>query len=407
MFRWRGGVRMANKNYKVKSQEEKQAEIKDLTEKMYANMERYVDDPEELKKYLQFMSKFHKYSVKNQMMIQSQYPGANAVASFKHFSNLGFRVNKGEKGIKIFVPTPVTFFKRGAERVTLSKATAAEKLAIKQGTLKTHPMTYYKLGNVFDINQTNAQEKDLPTLFPNKFRKIEETGKEDTIMNALTKISEEQGIDVFLSDDTNPKKPDIRLGNAHGMYLELDDVRKGTTYRCILLHAKNNKAAMVSTFLHELGHAALHNQSRLKEKKQSDSVSLKPTKELQAEMVAHVVSHHLGIDTSDKSTPYIAHWTKNGAEIKDKIDVLNEVQQASHELIEKIEQQLDTQLELEQPAKEKSHSFEQVISGDVNTEDKPNQEETQQKEASVVRPTDKPVIAYEPDFIQSNPTMGR
>lgn len=361
---------MASKPYKVKSQEEKQVEIQELTEKMYANMERYMDDPEEVKQYLQFMSSFHHYSVKNQNLIQSQYPGAKAVASFKHFSDMGFRVNKGEKAIKIFVPTPVTFFNRGEERVSLTNATAAEKRAIQQGQLQTYRATYYKLGNVFDINQTNAQEKDLPELFPNKFRALEGTGKEDAVFDILKQIAEERGIDVFLSDDKHPNKPDINLGNAHGMYVQQTWGRENTTYECILLHPKNNKAAMVSTFLHELGHAVLHNQYRLKKQAESGATInyLQPTQELQAEMVAHVVSHHLGIDTSDNSTPYIAYWTKNGAEIQDKIEVLKEVQQASHELIEQIDEKWNSQpeleLEQEKQAKKQSLSLEQVLSGD-------------------------------------------
>ncbi|WP_052008632.1 ArdC-like ssDNA-binding domain-containing protein [Listeria aquatica] len=118
---------MKNKNYKVKSPEEKKQEIEHLTNEMYEKMENYTTNPEDLKEYLQFMSRFPNYSAKNQQLIYSQMPGATGVGSFAYFKKQGLSVLKGQKAIKIFVPTQVTLFQRGKEWIQVSQATPEEK----------------------------------------------------------------------------------------------------------------------------------------------------------------------------------------------------------------------------------------------------------------------------------------
>jgi hypothetical protein len=53
------------------------------------------------------MSRFHKYSVNNTMLIYMQKPNATLVAGFnKWHDQFSRNVMKGEKGIKIIAPTP-------------------------------------------------------------------------------------------------------------------------------------------------------------------------------------------------------------------------------------------------------------------------------------------------------------
>ena len=53
------------------------------------------------------MSRFHKYSVNNTMLIYMQKPDATVVAGFNKWRDqFGRNVLKGEKGIKIIAPTP-------------------------------------------------------------------------------------------------------------------------------------------------------------------------------------------------------------------------------------------------------------------------------------------------------------
>ncbi|UPH67058.1 zincin-like metallopeptidase domain-containing protein [Listeria innocua] len=95
--------------------------------------------------------------------------------------------------------------------------------------------------------------------------------------------------------------------------------------------------------MHELAHERLHNYERLQnENKNGGSITYSTeVKELQAEMTSYIVCHHIGMDTEDFSLPYIANWTKNGDEIEDKIAVLKEVKNASSDLIEEINNELD------------------------------------------------------------------
>ena len=57
-----------------------------------------------LKAYPSVMSRFHKYSFGNCLLIQAQMPNATHVAGFHAWLKLGRHVRKGEKGIVILAP---------------------------------------------------------------------------------------------------------------------------------------------------------------------------------------------------------------------------------------------------------------------------------------------------------------
>ena len=59
---------------------------------------------ESLKNYLAAMSRFHRYSWGNVLLISAQRPDATQVAGFHTWHDLGRWVKKGEKGIMIFAP---------------------------------------------------------------------------------------------------------------------------------------------------------------------------------------------------------------------------------------------------------------------------------------------------------------
>ncbi len=58
----------------------------------------------DIKKFLDNILKFNNYSFNNQILIWLQNPNAEYVSSFKTFSKMGYKINKGTKGIKIFIP---------------------------------------------------------------------------------------------------------------------------------------------------------------------------------------------------------------------------------------------------------------------------------------------------------------
>ena len=64
-------------------------------------------ESDKYRKYLATMSRFHRYSLNNVMLIHLQRPDATLVAGFNKWRNqFGRNVMKGEKAIKIIAPTP-------------------------------------------------------------------------------------------------------------------------------------------------------------------------------------------------------------------------------------------------------------------------------------------------------------
>ena len=64
-------------------------------------------ESDKYRKYLATMSRFHRYSVNNTMLIYMQRPDATHVAGFNKWRDqFGRNVLKGEKGIRIIAPTP-------------------------------------------------------------------------------------------------------------------------------------------------------------------------------------------------------------------------------------------------------------------------------------------------------------
>ena len=59
---------------------------------------------EKLREYLAAMARFHRYSLRNVMLIASQRPDATHVAGFHTWKQLGRFVKKGAKGILILAP---------------------------------------------------------------------------------------------------------------------------------------------------------------------------------------------------------------------------------------------------------------------------------------------------------------
>ena len=83
---------------------------KDRLKEITASIETGIKELFESDKYRQYlttMSRFHKYSVNNTMLIYLQKPDATVVAGFNKWKDQFSRnVKKGERGIKIIAPTP-------------------------------------------------------------------------------------------------------------------------------------------------------------------------------------------------------------------------------------------------------------------------------------------------------------
>lgn len=307
----------ARKKYTAKTAEEKQKEIEELSEKMTNQLSSYFVSEDALKEHLAFMSIFYNYSLRNATLIQSQFMGASAVGSFKFWKDKGVSVKKGEKGIKIFVPTPATYFNRDGEWIQLQYANPREKIQIKNGTLETKKKLFFDIGHVFEYTQTDAREKGMPV--SEIFGQYYQDGvidNEDEMLVALHKVSENVGFEIL-------PIPPRELGVAKGVAYPHEKI--------IALNPRNTAYENVTTLLHELAHARLHTPDV------RDSFT-KAEREFQAEMVSYVVASRYGIDTENFSLSYLAGWTQQGKELKDKEMLLNGVRTAASEFIETIDQ---------------------------------------------------------------------
>lgn len=316
--------------YKKKTKEEIQQEVDQLSKTMDDSIEKFYRSPEELQEYLSFMSKFHKYSVGNVSLLQNQFEGAQAVGSFKFWKEQGYAVNKGEKGLKIFVPTVVKakFQSTDGTWKLLKEATAQEKRLIEENKLKNVPDRMgFKIGHVFDVSQTNCPESDLPKIFPNKWMEGEIQNYAG-FMDALQDVAD--SIDVKIVPAQH------ELGASKGAYYPMDHV--------ISLNPRNGELQNATTLIHELAHAKLHNKDKYYNTTRNEQ-------EFQAEMVSYTVSSYFGLDNNDgskaeKSLSYLANWTK-GKELKDKKKLLDEIRETSNEFISTIENSFTKEMNIE------------------------------------------------------------
>lgn len=312
------------KAYNKKSKEKKDKEVNELIEKADIGIKNSFDTPEHLKELLDYMSKFYNYSLRNSFLIQEQFEGALAVGPYNFWKEKGFAVNKGEKGIKILVPTKLSdyFINEKKERVKLKDATSEEKKLIEQGEIKAYKGTLsFKQGYVFDISQTDAKAEDLPKIFPNKWLEGE-VDNYDLMYKAMKNIAKKIGVKII--------EPKEELGAV-----------KGVSYPAtkeVALNPRNTQLQNVKTLVHELAHAKLHTM----ETRDNYTVN---EKEFQAEMAAYVVCSYFGLDTSEYSFRYIKDWTKD-VELKDKEILINEVRETTKEYIDIIEETLINDKEL-------------------------------------------------------------
>jgi N-terminal domain of anti-restriction factor ArdC len=123
-------------------------EIAELTTKAIEELARALEagHSEALTQYLAAISRFHKYSLHNVMLIVLQQPAATHVAGFHTWHKLGRHVRKGEKGITIFAP--ILRREKAAENASEE---SAEELVLG-----------YRTCAVFDVSQTEG--KPLPTI---------------------------------------------------------------------------------------------------------------------------------------------------------------------------------------------------------------------------------------------------
>lgn len=246
--------------------------------------------------YLQTMSKFHRYSFNNTLLIAMQRPDATLVTGYRNWQSMGRQVKKGEKGITSLAPAPI---KRKREQEILDQN--HKPLLDTDGKPRTEEVEVviprFKPTTVFDISQTDGEP--IETLAPEEL--TEAVADYDLFMEAITAVS------------PVPIRFDEIAGEAKGYYHSGD--------KEIVIQKGMSESQTIKTAIHETGHARLHDKD-IMEKQGIEKDRL--TKEVEAESVAYCVCSAFGVDTSEYSFPYIAGWSSNRdmKELKASMDII-------------------------------------------------------------------------------------
>lgn len=268
--------------------------------------------------YLTTMSRFHRYSLNNVMLIHAQKPDATLVAGFNKWKNsFGRHVRKGEKGIQILAPTP---YKIKQEEQKLDPDTKLPLLdengePVTEEKEVTIPM--FKVVSVFDVSQTDG--RPLPQISSTLTGDVAEY---EVFLEALHRTSPvpisfqamEPGMDGYFA----PKKQKIFL-------------REGMS-----------QVQTICAAVHEIAHSKLHDYEHMTELADDGETILVPgeksrnTEEVEAESISYAVCHYFGIETAENSFGYIAAWSQ-GKELKELRASLETINKTSSELITGIE----------------------------------------------------------------------
>src|ERR1700723_3860345 len=230
---------------------------------------------EALTAYLTAMGRFHTYSFGNILEIARQKPDATRVAGLYAWNQLGRKVKKGEKGIRILAP--IIGIKR-------KKDEEAEKDITKQNT---RVVLGFRNAYVFDVSQTDGI--DLPELH-------EVTGDPGENIDRLAAFLKTQGIQLVYSEKIAPA-----LGMSYGG-------------RIAILPGQS-KAEEFSTLVHEAAHEMLHKAERR-------TATTKTVRETEAEAVAFVIGKTIGLETGRASADYIHLYHGNAALLTEGLEVI-------------------------------------------------------------------------------------
>ena len=324
-------------------------------------------ESEKYMRYLSVMSRFHRYSVNNTMLIYMQKPDATLVAGYNKWKNQFERhVKRGEHGITIIAPTP---FKKKIEEQKLDPDTKAPILdadgkAVMEEKEIEIPM--FRPVKVFDVSQTDG--KPLPELASSLSGSVQNY---EIFMEALRRSA------------PVPLSVEPMATNMDG-YFSLDR-------QSIAIREGMSEVQTVSAAVHEIAHSKLHdpkkyeaeptwkivmvsgdgvkhdyrldfateaeaeqaaaeddwryvdeNQFEWRLEVEEDLTAVKQavknrnTEEVEAESISYAVCQYYGIQTGENSFGYIATWSQDKTlpELRASLETINK---AAGELIADID----------------------------------------------------------------------
>lgn len=266
--------------------------------------------------YLQTMSRFHRYSTRNTVLIYMQKPDATLVAGYQAWqTKFGRYVKRGESGIKILAPTPFTIKKEqqkldpdtrhpiiGSDGLPLT-----EEVEVRIARFKVIP--------VFDVSQTDG--KPLPNLVEDLTGDVKHY---ELFLDTLRAVSP-----LPIRFETMEPGTDgvCRMGDSIGIRTGMSEIQT------------------ISAGIHEITHAKLHDLDKLQMEDETVKPKDRRTEEVEAESVSYAVCQYYGIETAANSFGYLAEWSKNH-ELKELNASLDIIRKTAAELIDAIDETFRT-----------------------------------------------------------------
>ena len=247
------------------------------------------------------MSRFHRYSVNNTMLIFQQRPDATLVAGFRKWQNqFGRHVKKGEHGITIIAPTP---YKKKIEAQKLDPDTKAPVLdengqAVMEEKEVVIPL--FRPVKVFDVVQTDG--KPLPEL-----------------VESLT--GDVQQYEIFLEALRRSAPVPIEF---ESMAENMDGYFSSEQQR-IAIREGMSEVQTISAVIHEIAHSKIHDVTKCQAEEEPKPKD-RNTEEVEAESISYAVCQYYGIETSGNSFGYIATWSKDKdlPELRASLETINQ-----------------------------------------------------------------------------------
>ena len=335
-----------------------------------AGIEQGIKDLFESEKYahyLSVMSKFHRYSVNNTMLIYMQRPDATLVAGYNKWKNqFGRHVKKGEHGITIIAPTP---YKKKIEEMKRDPDTQAPILdadgkAVMEEKEIEIPM--FRPVKVFDVSQTDG--KPLPELaaklsgtvphyeaFLEALRRSAPVPIEFEALNANLDgyfssdqqriairegMSEVQTISAAVHEVAHSKLHDPQKYEAEPAW-KIVMVSEGGTkkdYRLDFATEAEAEQAAAEDGWRFVDENRFEWRLEVEEDRTAAKQAAKNrnTEEVEAESISYAVCQYFGIQTGENSFGYIASWSED-KELKELRASLETINKTSGELIDNIE----------------------------------------------------------------------
>lgn len=285
-------------------------DTKALAEHLKEGMKNYLDS-EQFKSFLDTMSKFHNYSLNNIHLLKMQNPNVSQVASFNKWkTDFDRTVKKGSKALKIWVPYQVK------TSIPVHQKELDFTPAENEMEQKEIIVTRFKLGNVFDVSQTEGKE------LPKAIHELTGDVKDYEDLYRATKA-------VSMDNQVSISFEEINRESTNGYYSPDEN-------RIVISKGLKGQEQILKTIFHEMAHADLHRGSNAQ---YGDDQYRK--QELQAESVAYVVANHFGFDTSSYSFGYLAIWAKDKNGFEDMVEQLQVVQKEAKSLIDRMDAKLE------------------------------------------------------------------